>query len=63
MRLEDGRDALPSRIGAVCSILLTILLITYAGYKVSVLEGKKSIDIIQAVVENHFDDTYKFTHE
>ena len=63
MRLEDGRDALPSKVGAVCSIVLIILLISYAGYKVSVLEGKKSIDIIQAVVENHFEDTEKFSHE
>ena len=37
-----------------------VILITYAGYKVSILEGKKSIDIVQAVVENYFDDEYIF---
>ena len=29
----------------------------------SILQGKKSIDIIQAVVENHFDDSYVFDSE
>ena len=47
-------------MGALCSIIVLIILLTYAGYKVSILQGKKSIDIIQAVVENHFDDSYVF---
>ena len=62
MRIEEGIDALPSKMGAFCSILLVIVLILYAGYKTSVLEGKKDIDIIQAVKENHFDDTHVFSH-
>ena len=50
-------------MGAFCSILLFIILIAYAGYKISILEGKKSIDILQAVKENHFDDSYVFQAE
>ena len=38
-------------------------MIAYAGYKISVLEGKKSIDIVQAVQENYFDDSYVFSNE
>ena len=63
LRLEEGRETLRSRVGALCSVMLIILLISYAGYKVSVLEGKKSIDILQAVRENHFDDTHEFTNQ
>ena len=50
-------------MGALCSIVLTIVLIMYAGYKISVLEGKMSIDIVQAVKENHFDDSHIFSAE
>lgn len=63
MRIEEGKDALPSKMGALCSILLVIVLLLYAGYKTSILEGKKEIDIIQAVKENHFDDTHVFSHQ
>ena len=36
-------------------------MIIFTGYKISVLQGKKSIDIVQAVLENHFDDSYVFS--
>ena len=63
MHIDDGKRTLPSKMGSLCSILLTVLLIMYAGYKISILEGKKSIDIVQAVQENHFDDTHIFTNQ
>ena len=43
--------------------MLSIILVLYAGYKVSVLEGKKSIDILQAVKESYFDQTDIFSAE
>ena len=63
IRIDEGKDALPSMTGALCSILLLIILLAYAGYKISILEGKKSIDIIQAVIENHFDEKHSFGGE
>ena len=50
-------------MGAICSIVLLIILFMYAGYKISVLQGKKSIDILQAVKESHFDYTDTFSAE
>ena len=50
-------------MGALCSILLLIVLLLYTGYKISILEGKKGIDIIQAVKENHIDLEYEFSAE
>ena len=35
-------------------------MLTYTGYKISILEGKQSIDIVQAVRENYFDDSHVF---
>ena len=40
--------------------MLKVILVVYAGYKFSILEGRKSIDIIQAVLENHFDESHIF---
>ena len=47
-------------MGALCSILLLVLMLTYTGYKISRLTGRKNIDIIQAVKENHFDANHVF---
>ena len=63
MRVGEGKDALHTKMGALCSILLTVILIVYAGYKISILEGKKSVDIVQAVQENYFDDTHVFSNK
>ena len=60
MLIDEGRDTLPSGLGAICSILLLVCMLFYTGYKVSILNGKKSIDIVQAVKENHFDSNDKF---
>ena len=50
-------------MGAFCSLLLQILVIVYAGYKIDVLVGRKDVDILQAVQEGHLDDSYIFTGE
>ena len=47
-------------MGACCSILALILLVAYGGYKFSIMEGKKSVDLVQAEIENQYDYSYKF---
>ena len=63
MQIDERRSALPSIMGSFCSILLLVVLFAYAGYKASILEGKKKVDIVQAVQENYFDDSYVFGAE
>ena len=53
-------DALPSKLGSICSLALTMILLFYTVYKSIILEGRKSIDIVQAVKEDHFDDSHVF---
>ena len=60
MLIDEGRDVLQSKMGALCSIILLILMLIYTGYKISILEGKKDIDIVQAIKENHFDESHVF---
>ena len=63
LRLDRGRDRLPSKLGTFCSFFLLITLVAYAGYKVSILEGKKKVDILTSVSKDHFDEKYTFGGE
>ena len=58
--IDEGKSSLPSKLGSFCSFLLLICLIAYAGYKASVLERKQSVDILTAVIEDHYDSSYVF---
>ena len=60
LQLGEGKDTLPSILGALCSLTALIVLIIYAGYKFSIMEGKKSVDIVQTVTEDYFDGSYVF---
>ena len=57
---QDGMDSLPSKVGTICSLALTVILLFYTVYKSIILEGRKSIDFVQAIKENHFDDSHVF---
>ena len=63
MRIDKGRDAVPSKMGTFCSFLLLVILLLYLGYKISVLESRNKIDIFQAVKENHYDSSFVFGPE
>lgn len=63
MLIDDSRSALPSRVGAICSLVLLVVMIVFTGYKIDILTSKRKIDIIQAVKEFHFDDSHVFGAE
>ena len=50
-------------MGALFSLLLVVNVLIFAGYKIYILEGKKSIDIVQAVLEDHFDSDFVYSAE
>ena len=60
MRFGQFGESLPSKMGAFCSILLYVLLLTYTGYKMDIMFNKKSEDVTSAVHEDHYDDSYVF---
>ena len=47
-------------MGAFCSIMLYILLISYTGYKMDIMFNKKSEDVTSAVHEDYYDESYEF---
>ena len=60
LRLDKRMDRLPLKWGTFCSLFLVIVLVAYAGYKVSILDGKKRVDILTSVSKDHFDEKYTF---
>ena len=49
--------------GALCSLILTIILIAYAYLKIDVLIEKKDVDIMRTVNDYHFADDEVFGYE
>lgn len=58
--IDKGRKNLPSKLGALCTVLLFVILVAFAAYKLDIVGQRKRIDIFQAVYENYFDDAYVF---
>ena len=60
MNLDKGQSTLPSKTGTVNSFLLLIFLIVYTYYKFDIMLEKKDVDILSAVLEDHFQADYQF---
>lgn len=60
LRVDDKQDKLPSKIGALCTYLMVLVLLAYTGYKVDVQLARKSTNIVQAVEEDKFDENSVF---
>lgn len=63
MRVHDGQDRVPTKMGSACSILLFVLLLAYSGHKLNVLIEKSNVDITEAVQYDYFDHQYVFGAE
>ena len=55
-----GRSSLPTMSGALCTIILLVITITYSILKVDVLLGKKDVDILSALNEDFLDEETTF---
>lgn len=49
MKLDEGKGKIESLLGSLCSVLLTILMITYGYQKMDVLIAKKDVDVLSTV--------------
>ena len=47
-------------MGTFCTLLLLMTMIAFTGYKVSVLEERKSEAVLQVIEKDHFDDNDSF---
>ena len=56
IKVDQGSETLPSKMGTVCSFTIFIVLIVYAQYKINILLNKQSVDILTTVYEDFFFD-------
>ena len=63
MKLDQGQDSLPSKMGAISSLFVISLLLVYTYYKFTIMDRKKDVDILSAVRENHFGLDHVFGND
>ena len=56
MKFEGGKTELKSMTGAILSILLIIILLSYTALKVDNLIRRRQVDIISAINEDFYED-------
>ena len=61
MKLDEGSDSIKSLMGSLCSIMLTILILSYAYQKMDVLIERKDIDVLSTTNEMYFPDDDEFS--
>lgn len=61
MAIDEGRGTLKSGVGAGCSVVIRMLILAFAVYKVIVMETKKSVDVLQVLKTDAVDQEAVFT--
>lgn len=58
MRLDEGSEDLRSVVGSLCSMILFLVVLMFSYLKYTVLRDKKDVDILSAINESFYDETY-----
>ena len=59
-KLPDSKTVFQTLPGAICSIICIVVMLVYAGYKLSTLVERSEYSLIQELYEFQYDDTFKF---
>ena len=62
MRLDDGEASISTFTGALCSLLIVVLLVLYFYLKLDVLVYRKDVDVLSTLKDYQFDDQEIFSH-
>lgn len=60
LTIEEGKMTLQSRMGAICTIFIRMLILAFTAYKVSVLEAKTRVDVLSVLQTDAIDGTEVF---
>ena len=63
LKLDQGQDTLPSKMGAFFTIMLGVILLGFTYYKYDIMQTRKDVDILSAIKTDHFGPDYKFGFE
>ena len=59
--MQDGQTSIGSKIGALCSLFLFVILLAYGAQKLAILVQKGDTNLTVTRLANYFDDTEKMT--
>ena len=62
MRIDRENFMLQSSLGTLCSVILFLLMIAFSAYKITILESRDFVDILESVEINHFDSDHVFSY-
>ena len=60
-RVDEANASLASPVGAISSILLSIVLLAYTALKVDTFVNKKAVDIKVSEISDYYDSTVEFS--
>ena len=63
MKLDNGANDLKSIMGSLCSLIVLLFVVAYAGQKMEILLNKKDVDVLSTVNDSHFDPDYIFDYD
>ena len=63
MKLDQGITKVYTWSGFAFTLLLVLIIGTYAAQKVSVLMGRSDVDVFETELISYFDETYSFGAE
>ena len=63
MQLEDGKTYVQTFMGSICSLILFLVVGSYAYQKTDVWISKKDVDIMSSIQTNYFTSDYVFDYD
>ena len=64
MKLNEGKEGIPSWMGAICTVILFLIVLAYTAQKLEIMISKKDFDIVSAIRQSYFstDDYFQASH-
>ena len=63
MKIDGQSDRLSSWMGAICSLLILLVIAIYAYMKLNTLMLRSDMDIVQILHDTYYDYDYEFSYK
>lgn len=63
LKMDNGKGAMKTHVGTICSIIWVTIIIVYGATKIDTLVNKKSISILTTYNDLYFKDSQSFDYD
>ena len=62
MKLDEGKSAVKTMCGSICSFILLVVLVAYSAQKLDILINRKNVDILSSLLHMNLsqDDIFGY---